>query len=78
MKNHHARPQSQRPIQLAMINDTLPASSPRPGPMKSFGTTRGNCWPIDTTPAMVKPEGPMLINIPGLRLSCGSFCVMRR
>ena len=34
--------------------------------------------PIPMSPAIVKPEGPTEMNMPGRRLSWGSFWVMRR
>ena len=54
-KNQNAKPQSQRPIHVAMIFETWPASSPLP--RKSDGTTYGSTWPY-TAYSYYPPQQP--------------------
>jgi len=71
MKKKIARPHSQMPIQFAITTEMTPAISPTP--MKFSGIHPGRFWAMVMTPAIVKPEGPTEMNMPGRRDSFGSF-----
>ena len=71
MKKKMARPQSHIPIQFAITTEITPAISPTP--MKFSGMQPGKFCAMVITPAMVKPEGPTEMNMPGRRDSFGSF-----
>jgi len=59
-----------------MTMEIVPAISPTP--IKFAGITLGRLAAMVITPEMVNPEGPTEMNMPGRRLSLGSFCVINR
>lgn len=76
MRIDDAHPHSHNPVKFATTLMIVAANSP--SPMKSFGNTLLALVAIVMIPAAVKALGPTETNIPGLRFSFGSFCVIRR
>ena len=67
-------PHSQSAIQSATTFKIVAVIGP--SPMKSFGNVFCKLFAMLIVPATVKALGPTDTNIPGLKLSCGSFCVL--